>query len=550
MIIEDSIKIKNYKCFGENLQGFEKICPINVIIGKNNSGKSSLIDLLKTVIDGDSILFLNKRNKLPAEIYISTGPETVSLGLPKTEYYSQYKEYDCGSITYTLLDKRIKKVIEWENELPRELSGYKATAEKNIVIPFEGKQFRQITAERDIKPEGGTNIVALDSDGGKASSLIQMLITNSKHDTSLINRKLLKELNKILNPEIDFSDIQIQQHEKDSLWEIYFEDKEHGYIALSKMGSGIKTVLLVLLNLIVIPELKDKSKSDYVFAFEELENNLHPALLRRLFAYIKKYSEAHKAYFFITTHSSVIIDFFGNDENAQIVHIQNDKQNSTCTTASRFLHNKHILRDLDVRASDLLQSNGIIWVEGPSDRIYINKCLSLIAPDLQEGLHYSIMFYGGKLLANLELKDSNWFDEELVPLLKINTNAFVVIDRDGDGSKPINETKQKRINEIGLDKSWVTHGREIENYLTDDTLNNWLSATYKFSKKVLNNIDTKLEDNITNSEDNVALKYNTDKKGYAIEIAEFITAEDINHYDLKNKLDLLIKNIKEWNAIN
>ena len=32
-----------------------------------------------------------------------------------------------------------------------------------------------------------------------------------------------------------------------------------------------------------------------------------------------------------------------------------------------------MLNDLDVRASDLLQSNGIIWVEGPSDRIYIKR---------------------------------------------------------------------------------------------------------------------------------------------------------------------------------
>ena len=32
-----------------------------------------------------------------------------------------------------------------------------------------------------------------------------------------------------------------------------------------------------------------------------------------------------------------------------------------------------LVDDLGIKASDILQSNGIIWVEGPSDRIYINK---------------------------------------------------------------------------------------------------------------------------------------------------------------------------------
>ena len=33
----------------------------------------------------------------------------------------------------------------------------------------------------------------------------------------------------------------------------------------------------------------------------------------------------------------------------------------------------HILDDLEARASDLLQANGIVWVEGPSDRIYFKN---------------------------------------------------------------------------------------------------------------------------------------------------------------------------------
>ena len=41
-----SLKIGNYKGFQE-AQGFEGIRPINVLIGRNNSGKSALLDLIQ-----------------------------------------------------------------------------------------------------------------------------------------------------------------------------------------------------------------------------------------------------------------------------------------------------------------------------------------------------------------------------------------------------------------------------------------------------------------------------------------------------------------------
>src|ERR1043166_2980312 len=39
------VKVGAYKCFGEP-QGFEHILPFNIIIGRNNAGKSALLDVL------------------------------------------------------------------------------------------------------------------------------------------------------------------------------------------------------------------------------------------------------------------------------------------------------------------------------------------------------------------------------------------------------------------------------------------------------------------------------------------------------------------------
>jgi putative ATP-dependent endonuclease of OLD family len=43
---EVSIKIKNYKSFGNSEQGYDGIRPVNLIIGRNNTGKSTLLDLI------------------------------------------------------------------------------------------------------------------------------------------------------------------------------------------------------------------------------------------------------------------------------------------------------------------------------------------------------------------------------------------------------------------------------------------------------------------------------------------------------------------------
>ena len=60
---------------------------------------------------------------------------------------------------------------------------------------------------------------------------------------------------------------------------------------MSRMGSGLKTIILVLLNLLVIPELDEYKDKKMVYGFEELENNLHPAMQRKLFEYIYEFAK-------------------------------------------------------------------------------------------------------------------------------------------------------------------------------------------------------------------------------------------------------------------
>ena len=47
-----SLTVRNYKCFGSQPCGFPTILPLNIIVGRNNSGKSALLDVVSMACSG------------------------------------------------------------------------------------------------------------------------------------------------------------------------------------------------------------------------------------------------------------------------------------------------------------------------------------------------------------------------------------------------------------------------------------------------------------------------------------------------------------------
>ena len=187
--------------------------------------------------------------------------------------------------------------------------------------------------------------------------------------------------------------------------------------------------------------------SDYVFAFEELENNLHPSLQRRLVRYICESALKNEFAVFLTTHSNAVIDMLGHSSSAQIIHVTHSGGAAKARRVSTYVENRGILDDLDIRASDLLQANGIVWVEGPSDKLYFNRWIGLVTEGaLEEGTHYQCVFYGGRLLAHLTgVQPFDTTDhDQAVRIFRVNRNAIVLMD--SDKSTPdaeINRTKMR-----------------------------------------------------------------------------------------------------------
>src|SRR5436190_5125547 len=84
-------------------------------------------------------------------------------------------------------------------------------------------------------------------------------------------------------------------------------------------------------------------------------------------------------------------------------------------------------RELGARASDIVQSNSAVWVEGPSDRIYLNHWMRAMDQSLVEGVHYSILFYGGKVLSHFTAEHDPEVND-LVSMLAANRNSAIIMD--------------------------------------------------------------------------------------------------------------------------
>ncbi|MCA9445385.1 MAG: AAA family ATPase, partial [Candidatus Omnitrophica bacterium] len=286
----------------------------------------------------------------------------------------------------------------------------------------------------------------------------------------------MNALNEIFGNDAEFDEIEVQHHDEstsghqEDTWEVFLGEEKKGLIPLSRSGSGLKTVILTLLNLLVVPKIDNESKSNYVFAFEELENNLHPSLLRRLFQFLEEYAVKEKATIFLTTHSSVALDLFGMSGNAQIIHVTHDGESAKAQTVSAHFEHIGVISELGAKPSDLLQANGIIWVEGPSDCIYLNRWIDILSDgNIQEGRDYQCAFYGGSLLARTQFTSPENAEKELVNLFRVNPNIVVVCDGDRPkkGARVKDRVRRIRaeVKRIPGSHIWVTGAREIENYL-------------------------------------------------------------------------------------
>ncbi|MCS3804690.1 putative ATP-dependent endonuclease of OLD family [Chromobacterium alkanivorans] len=492
----------------------EKLYPlkrINFIIGKNNSGKSNIIEFLHKHYN-HCIDALNKSNystNANSRFELSSLEKPININCDFSfSYCISLKSYEdfilqkYENIAKTGTDKIFKKLYQqifeiidqqiWitysathlNNEIkPCNIKTYSSdmchsqdihnlwgsitgqrggalrehwlpeTVAALIPPPPSKKNIIYIPAIRQIGPEG-TEFNDYSGNGiiNRLSKFQNPRIEN------MSDRDIFNKINKFTQEVLENSSAKIEIPHDNSMILVSMDNKT---LPLSSLGTGVHEVIILAIAATV--------ESNSIVCIEEPELHLHPHLQKKLISYL---STDTKNQYIFTTHSAHLLD----STDAQIFHIRNDGEKSTLESIASTRNRSEICAELGYKASDILQTNCIIWVEGPSDRTYIKHWISIHNRNLVEGTQYSIMFYGGKLASHLSGEDNDESDklvQDLISLRPMNRNSVIVIDSDKSSAhKPLNKTKKRLKAEFekGPGLIWITDGREIENYLNYEKL--------------------------------------------------------------------------------
>jgi hypothetical protein len=209
-----------------------------------------------------------------------------------------------------------------------------------------------------------------------------------------------------------------------------------------------------------------------------------------------------------------------------------------------------ILDNLGCKGSDLLQANGIIWVEGPSDVVYINKWLEMYAAEMKleefrQGIEYEFQMYGGTLLDSICLDWENRNNDEknkLVAMFSFSRNNYVVIDSDA-------KTEYGEVTDISnfKDAKHYIRGKimeKIDQANQNKSLIPQIGLWYKEGDVDIRTIESYLDD------DSLKIKGET-KKVRALKIVEYWNENNKNFSDfkpgLKKEIEILYNMIVSWN---
>ena len=222
------LKTRNLKCFRED-QGYEEIKPFNVIIGRNNAGKSTLLDLVQFATDTRSRANVSGYRGQRPLIYSEHTLTKGFIGNHCTENMAFGRQSFRDSAHQLMQDWRVpfdivgqdkdrfireaserisSKFPHMSSSIHQQVTSFYEQLSRTVSNPFAEHIYRRIVADRDIKVESvgqpSDGLQDLQPDGRFATTLITRYLSQKLLNRYIVETKIVQELNHIFNPDSHF----------------------------------------------------------------------------------------------------------------------------------------------------------------------------------------------------------------------------------------------------------------------------------------------------------------------------------------------------------
>lgn len=286
----------------KNLRGFKELSQtklsekVNVFIGPNNAGKSTILNCifsLQRAIFGLSDTTIGSLNNWEVKMWYSG---THLHFIPESLYHRRtivaratgaIVIVDASGYGQNLMGDRIPQLEP-----------------QNLVYPYLSK--RKVGKYSEEVNEEVVNFVS--GDFTNLAAKVDRLITPQFQPG---NKQYLGACKDILGFEISTLAKSKGKHA------VYFiHNSEH--IPLVSMGEGVANIVGLIVDLCIA--------ENKIFLIEEPENDIHPAALKALLKLIIEKSATNQ--FFVSTHSNIVMKYLGSAPEAKVFKVTNDERDA------------------------------------------------------------------------------------------------------------------------------------------------------------------------------------------------------------------------------
>jgi AAA15 family ATPase/GTPase len=302
-----------------------------------------------------------------------------------------------------------------------------------------------------------------------------------------------------------------------------------------ELGDGLQMVIILTFPFFMY--------DSGIIAIEEPELFIHPGLQKEFVKFLIEDPRVKNFQVYLSTHSNHILDCVNISNQVSIFSVSKrrkktdslmtDEQVPDFVVDNLAFGDRNILSLLGVTSTSVYLSNCVVWVEGITDKIYLQKYINAYFDCskckekynsfryLKEGIHYTFSLTGGDSIIHWDFAEDSAYDDTTSKILvhKFCAKSFVIID--GDFGK--NKDRKAKLREVLDGRVLELKFPEMENLLSPDLVPLVLNE-YRSVKNALriSQIPAVTENDLLNNRmgdliDSVVLKNCTTCKGFSSE---------------------------------